>query len=86
MSLPSQPILHRTLSHENDADDAASTYFHQCKDGDTILSNYWTTNDFITYAYFRKVGEQFIKFQTECFRPHLPAFTFYVSYPSYDTN
>ena len=81
MSFPSPLILSRTLSHEIDADASASAFFHICKDGDTILSNYWCANNIITYAYFRKVGEQFIKFQKECFYSHLPPFTFYVSRP-----
>jgi hypothetical protein len=81
MFFPPQPILRRTLSHEDDADEEASTFFHQCKDGDTIFSNYWAAGNLITYAYFTKVGDQFIKFQKECFRCCLPAFTFYVSQP-----
>lgn len=81
MLFPQQPVLHRTLSHEDDADEAAAAFFYQCSDGDTIFSNYWTTCGLITYTYFTKLGDQFIKKQSECARCCLPAFTFYASHP-----
>ena len=81
MIFPQQPVLHRSLSHEDEADEEAAAFFHQCNDGDTIFSNYWAVGGLITYTYFKKVGEQFVKSQTECIRSYLPAFTFYVSQP-----
>jgi len=81
MFFPQQPVLHRSLSHEDEADEVATSFFHQCNDGDTIFSNYWAVGGLITYTYFTKVGEQFVKSQTECILSCLPAFTFYVSHP-----
>ena len=78
--MPSPPILHRTLSHEDQADLDAALYFEQCNHHDTIFANYWMSNEWINYTFFRKEVHSFVKYRQSCHVNDLPTFTFYV-YP-----
>ena len=79
--LPSQHLtLQCTMSYEDRADVDAQAYFTKCEQNDTILANYWISNEWITYTFFRKEGDSFIKYKCECSTDDLPSFTFYVGY------
>jgi len=47
--------LSRTLSHQEEAYELSKVYFDQCKEGDTILSNFFVDRDQIaTVEYYKK--------------------------------
>lgn len=72
------PLLQRTLSHEDQAELDAALYFEQCGHHDTIFANYWMSNGWIDYTFFRKEINSFVKYHQNCHVNDLPTFTFYV--------
>ena len=51
--------LTRSLSHQGMAFTSAEKYMPLCKEGDTILINYYISCGGVTYSYLTRVGDEF---------------------------
>ena len=59
---PPPPLLHRTMSHEDRGDELASRLFDQCREGETILSNFFTSLDgYTNFSFFRRENDEMVK-------------------------
>lgn len=58
--------LTRSLSHQEEATAAAQLYFDRCKEGDTVLSNYFTDHlGNTTLEYYQKENGIMVRYQID---------------------
>jgi len=59
--MPPPLLLTRTMSHMGTADIEARKFMPLCREGDTILLNYWIANGMASYCYLTREGDVFYR-------------------------
>ena len=81
MPLPSLKLT-RSLSHQDTAIEAAKLYFDLCKEGDTVLANYFTDHlGFTTLEYYQKENGVMVLYHIDAPRKEIKVkFTYEATY------